>query len=170
MLLKRALWWDTALQKRVPVLSGRPGLWRNGKFYGLRSDYARNHEDHSPSLSTQEHMEHFRWAREDIPRLVAALRMPQRIITRSGCSVDGEEALQIFLKVRSNLSRTQVFFRPIVSFAKSSHAHKINNLRLNNPPISLPRPCLFAAHGVSVPAQRPSAFFLPQQRLTVRDY
>ena len=108
VLLKRALWWDTALQKRVPVLSGGPGLWRNGKFYGLRSDYARNHEDHSLSLSPQEYMEHFRWAREDIPRLVAALRMPQRIITRSGCAVDGEEALLIFLKVRSCLRGTQV--------------------------------------------------------------
>jgi hypothetical protein len=82
VLQKRVLWWDTALQKRAPVLSGGPGLWRNGKLYGLRSDNARNYEYHSPSLSPQEYMGHFRWAREDIPRLAAALLIPQRIIPR----------------------------------------------------------------------------------------
>jgi hypothetical protein len=51
VLLKRVLWWDTALQKRAPCFEWRPGLWRNGKIYGLRSDYARNDENHSPALS-----------------------------------------------------------------------------------------------------------------------
>ena len=41
------------------------------------------------TLAEREEDEHLRWAREDIPRLAAALRMPQRIITRPGCSVDG---------------------------------------------------------------------------------
>jgi hypothetical protein len=91
-----ALWWAQGLLKRAPVLSGGDGTHRGGKMYGLRSNYGRLH---LPRMSGKEFYEHFRFTREDIPRLVLALRMPAMVRTPCGCALDGEEALLLFLKV-----------------------------------------------------------------------
>jgi hypothetical protein len=96
---KRLLWWDTSLLKCAPVLSGGNGLWRGGKPYGFASNYGRMFSDNSPPLSAREFYDNFRFAREQIPVLVVALRIPQHIVTQSNCRIDGEEAMLVFLKV-----------------------------------------------------------------------
>lgn len=98
---KKARWWADALLKCAPVLSGGHGTWRGGKCYGKSSGYGRFHAGGCPSTSPAEFYENFRYTREDIPRLYKALRLPGRIITQSGCNIDGEEALLVFLKVSS---------------------------------------------------------------------
>lgn len=94
---EKARWWATALQKRVPVLSGGTGDRRGGKMYGQSSNYGR---DHTPPVSPRAFYLFFRFAREDIPRLTRALRIPAVVESPSGCKLDGEEALLMFLKVR----------------------------------------------------------------------
>ena len=68
-------------------------------MYGMVSDYGRLH---SPALSPKEFYEHFRFAREQIPRLVLALKMPAWFRTPSRCRIGGGEALLVFLKVCLN--------------------------------------------------------------------
>eukprot|EP00622_Pseudochattonella_farcimen_P003005 FR738081.1.p1 GENE.FR738081.1~~FR738081.1.p1 ORF type:complete len:342 (+),score=65.67 FR738081.1:121-1146(+) len=98
----RRAWWDNALRKRVPVLSAMYGgsheAPRGGRAYGAASDYGRNFEDGANALTPAEYHRHFRFAREHIPPLVRALRMPDKVTTKSRCSTTGEEALLVFLK------------------------------------------------------------------------
>lgn len=97
---RRRLWWRQKLAACAPVLSGGDGSDRVQIFYGRRSNYARQRVN---PFAPKVYYEHFRFAREDIPRLVRALRMPHFVRTRSGCVLDGEEALLIFLKVSFDL-------------------------------------------------------------------
>ena len=108
---RKRWWWRNALRKHAPVLSGGDGTHRFPKLYGRHSNYGRLH---TPKLSSKEFYEHFRFAREDIPRLVLALRMPRQLRTMSGCVMDGEEALLLFLRVR--------FFYPCFLVESFSHA------------------------------------------------
>ena len=87
-----------AVLKHAPILCGGEGKPRGGKFYGRRTDYAR---DHFPPMQDQEFYEHFRFERQDIDRLCRALNIPSEFVTTSRCRIDGEEALLIFLKVLS---------------------------------------------------------------------
>ena len=93
---RRMIIFRRALMKAAPVLSGGEGKPRGGKFYGRRTNYAR---DHSPPMPPQEFYEHFRFERQDMDRLCRALHIPTEFVTTSRCRVDGEEALLIFLKV-----------------------------------------------------------------------
>jgi len=65
-------------------------------MYGQGSNYGRNH---APPVSPNAFYRFFRFAREDIPRLTRALRIPAVVRTPSACILDGEEALLMFLKV-----------------------------------------------------------------------
>ena len=65
-------------------------------MYGQGSNYGRNH---TPPVSPKAFYLFFRFAREDIPRLTRALRIPTVVRTPSGCILDAEEALLMFLKV-----------------------------------------------------------------------
>jgi hypothetical protein len=81
------------------VCAHRPhgdGEERGGKFYGRTTNYGR---DHHPPLSPGEFYEHFRFDRKDIDRLCNALQIPETFYMESRCSVNGEEALLIYLKV-----------------------------------------------------------------------
>ena len=91
--------WTQSLLKCALKLSGGDGSYRDAKMYGMASDYGRLH---SPALSPKEFYEHFRFAREQIPRLVLALKMPAWFRTPSRCRIGGGEALLVFLKVCLN--------------------------------------------------------------------
>ena len=93
---RKIWWWRNALRKHAPVLSGGDGCHRIPRLYGRHSNYGQLH---TPKVSPKEFYEHFRFAREDIPRLVLALRMPRQFRTQSRCVMGGEEALLLFLKV-----------------------------------------------------------------------
>jgi hypothetical protein len=101
---RRTNWWRNQSNLHAPRLEGGNGKRRPRKFFGRASNYARNGNH---SLSAGEYYEHFRFSRDDIPRLVAALQIPA--IIRFGpvghkCAIDGEEALLIFLKVSSSIT------------------------------------------------------------------
>jgi hypothetical protein len=77
---------------------GRPGPapFRHFHFrYGAESNYG---ELLTPRMSAMEFYYHFRFAREHIPRLVKALKMPEFVRTAGRCCLSGEEALLLFLK------------------------------------------------------------------------
>ena len=95
-------WWAHALAHRVPVLPSGDGRWRSRVLYGAGSDYGRLHD---PPLPARFYYEQFRFARNDIPRLCRALRIPDRIRTPSGCALSGEEAFLIYLRRRSYATR-----------------------------------------------------------------
>lgn len=128
---RRRLWWRQKLAACAPVLSGGDGSDRVQIFYGRRSNNARQRVN---PFAPKVYYEHFRFAREDIPRLVRALRMPHFVRTRSGCVLDGEEALLIFLKRMSYPNRIVElldFFGRSVGYlsemveAVRSHLHQI---------------------------------------------
>jgi hypothetical protein len=62
--------------KRVPVLSGGDGKWRQPKLYGSSSNYGRDHSQ---------------------PLLVRALRLERDVRFGKGCQMPGEECLLILL-------------------------------------------------------------------------
>ena len=98
---QRALWWQQGLLKHAPDLSGRDYSNRGGLNSGQASNYGRNH---TPPVSPKEFYHWFRFAREHIPHLVLALRIPAQFRTPSRCKCGGEEALLVFLRVTRPLS------------------------------------------------------------------
>jgi hypothetical protein len=90
-----AAWWKKALLKRAPVLEGGDGTQRGPIFYGRQSGYG---EKFAKRMSAQEFYINFRFAREEIPRLVKALKIPKFWRTKNGCVLDGEEGLLMYLK------------------------------------------------------------------------
>lgn len=102
---RRVAWWNAAMNKRAPVISHGDGTTRTRRHFGQASNYGRNLAPQTP-LSPDEFYLHFRFAREDIPRLCRALRIPQYVRcphTRCGC--EGEEALLVYLKRMSYANR-----------------------------------------------------------------
>lgn len=91
----RAAWWDQALLKRAPVLSTAPGVPRVPVCYGAASQYGLTL---AQPLSAAAFYHYFRFAREDIPRLRAALRIPLEFHTSQRDHIDGEEGLLLFLR------------------------------------------------------------------------
>jgi hypothetical protein len=70
-----ALWWNNKLLARAPGdLSDARGDVVERIYYGRASNYGR---DHATPMTSLEFYTHFRYAREDIPRLVVALRLPE---------------------------------------------------------------------------------------------
>ena len=95
---RRRLWWNAAMNKRAPALSKSICGIRTRRFFGVASTYGRHLAIQSP-MSPAMFYSFFRFSREDIPRLVRALRIPPEFYcprTRVRCG--GEEALLIFLK------------------------------------------------------------------------
>mmetsp|Transcript_22628 Transcript_22628/g.77577 ORF Transcript_22628/g.77577 Transcript_22628/m.77577 type:complete len:624 (-) Transcript_22628:25-1896(-) len=88
-------WWDRGMNKRAPVLESGNGADKGGMRYGAESNYG---ELLTPRMSAMEFYYHFRFAREHIPRLVKALKMPEFVRTAGRCCLSGEEALLLFLK------------------------------------------------------------------------
>ena len=102
---RRRLWWNAALNKRAPVLSKSIRAIRVRRFFGAASNYGRQLAIQNP-LSPAMFYSFFRFSREDIPRLVRALRLPGEFycpLTRIRCG--GEEALLILLKRMSYANR-----------------------------------------------------------------
>ena len=97
---QRLLWWQQSLLKHAPDLSGGDYSYRGALYYGQTSNYGRQH---TPPVSPKEFYTFFRFAREHIPRLVLALRMPAVFRTPSRCTCNGEEALLVFLRVGADL-------------------------------------------------------------------
>ena len=102
---RRRLWWNAALNKRAPVLSKSIRAIRVRRFFGAASNYGRQLAIQNP-MSPAMFYSFFRFSREDIPRLVRALRLPGEFycpLTRIRCG--GEEALLILLKRMSYANR-----------------------------------------------------------------
>ena len=92
---RRRMWWTSKLQVRAPNLTDARGDNVERIYYGRASNYGRNH---ATPMTPHEFYTWFRFAREDIPRLVRALRMPPLIISRNGNRCDGEEVFELLSK------------------------------------------------------------------------
>ena len=103
-LNRRRAWWHASLGKRAPKLSGGDRTYRGRRRFGAPSQYGVNPGPQF-GLSPAEFYSHFRFTREDIPRLLRALRFPDQFRTRSRCVCEGEEALLIYLKRMSYPNR-----------------------------------------------------------------
>ena len=78
---RRLQWWSRKLMARVPVLTSSNGaIGAPPILYGRASNYTLDHER---PLSPKHYYSMFRFCREDIPRLVLALRVPAEMTTRS---------------------------------------------------------------------------------------
>ena len=110
------LWWSRGLRNRASVLEDGDGSNRGGMKYGAGSN---DGGDHVVRMSAAEFYYHFRFARDHIPLLVKALRIPAFVRTRYRCCLDGEEALLMYLKrlaYPDRLVDLQTFFRRSVGY------------------------------------------------------
>ena len=95
---RRQWWWALALQKRAPLLSGGDGSYRGRRRFGFAGGWGQNPSRQMDMSAAGEFYSHFRFAKEDIPRLCRALRFPAKFRTRSKCVCEGGEALLVYLK------------------------------------------------------------------------
>lgn len=97
---RRRRWWQLALLRRAPQkrVSGGDRSYRGRRRFGAASGYGAELAESNVGLSPSEFIEHFRFAREDIPRLCRALRIPDEFRSPNHCVCEGEEALLLYLK------------------------------------------------------------------------
>ena len=83
---------------RAPVLSMGSGKRRNARSFGAASNYAQD-ETGAPTITLAggEYYALFRFAREHVPELRTALKVPDMMRLPCGGIIDGEEALLIML-------------------------------------------------------------------------
>lgn len=105
-------WWDLALNRRAPIYASGSHLHGTPILYGAATNYGANF-----GVSAGEFYDLFRFAPTEIPRLCAALRMPEYILP----NVSGEEGLLIYLRRLSRgdnlLDLKCVFHRSIGSLS-----------------------------------------------------
>lgn len=111
-----AVLFQNELDMRAPNLSMGTGRWRDKRLFGAASNYARNPNVNPHVLTGGEYYSKFRFCREHIPRLVAALGLPQdMVLEKCRGRLAGEEAFLIFLAVMAYPKRysdlTQFFGR-----------------------------------------------------------
>ena len=86
------------------MLSGGDRSYRGRRRFGAAGRWGLN-PSHQMDMSPAEFYSHFRFAKEDIPRLCRALRFPAQFRTSSRCVCEGEEALLVYLKRMSYPNR-----------------------------------------------------------------
>ena len=86
------------------VLSGGDRSYRGRRRFGAAGGWGLN-PSRQMDMSPAEFYSHFRFAKEDIPRLCRALRFPAQFRTSSRCVCEGEEALLVYLKRMSYPNR-----------------------------------------------------------------
>ena len=124
---RRREWWSRKLMARVPVLTSSNGvIGAPPILYGRASNYTLDHER---PLSPKHYYSMFRFCRDDIPRLVRALRVPAEMTTRNRTRIDGEEALLIFLhrmRYPNRLCDEKMFFgRPVGAISEIAEMMRV---------------------------------------------
>lgn len=98
----------TGLLKRSPLPPDVPSHIGTPLLFGASSNYSTLH---AYPLSSYDYYTHFRFSREDIPKLVRELHIPHRFEQHDDndevhFQISGEEAFLIFLKVNRHIQNS----------------------------------------------------------------